>query len=244
MNPFDQFDTPSGSSNPFDQFDGGQTPQRPADIPARGTPEFEARRQQLLGQQSAALSDANRAQNSIDVNKAILGPANFLNRAANAGTLGATNRIAGLFAGQDNVKRQSETARQLFPKSSIAADVGGAIGGIGKVASAGKLPSQLVGLSKRKGLAGTTAANALDGAVIAGAESLIRGGDAGQDAVGGGLLGAGLNVLTRGAGSGLSKAFKGKKPEVPTTQDLLKGASTKRKEIDDLGVSFLSLIHI
>ena len=237
-----------------------QPTQRPADIPERGTPEYNQRMAELQAGMDAGQQQSDSAQSKLNLIKPVLGAANLGSRFANSATLGVPNRILSTaqaagdaLSGQDNgprhaqLKGQLEDVRQQFPKSSLGADVGGGIFGVGKVSAAKALPSQLAakiapklaqGGGRLGSLARSTAGLGLDGALIAGTDALVDGRDALKEATTGGLMGAGLNVLTRGAGAGLSKAFKGKKPAVPSTKDLKRTANANYKKIDDLGVTF------
>ena len=138
------------------------------------------------------------------------------------------------FKGNLNAVRQIEDARQAEnPNFALAGKIPATIR---TAIGAGALkPFQAF---KGKGLLAGTAGLGLEGAALAGTEAALNGGDAAGAAKTGGLLGAGANVLTRGIGGKIAGAFKGKKPEVPTTQDLLDGARDTRKQLKDLGAEF------
>ena len=144
--------------------------------------------------------------------------------------------------------RQIEDAREaLHPKTAMAGKVSGSVAGIGKLQGLKLLPSQLAGrlpqlaqgASRAGNFAKTTAGMGLDGAIIAGTDAFLNGRDAVQEAQMGGAIGAGLNVITRGiAGPAFNTLMRGKKPNVPTTQDLLGRAKETRKQLKDMGAVY------
>lgn len=217
-------------------------------IPERGSPEYEARRAELLKGQSEAQAQSDKAGRRIKGLNKTLGVANSVNRFANAATLHVPDRIASTAqSGFDKVvgnegrdrhqelKTVKEAVRQQFPKSSLASDIGGSIAGASKIAGAG---GTALKFAKNKGLLATSAALAADGAAFAGADALVDGRDVSKEARNGGIGGAIANVAARGAGAGVSKLFKGKVPAVPSTQDLLDGATRTRNQIQELGVRY------
>jgi len=229
---------------------GQEPPLTPEDLQRLGLPEGTTREQArgvLQQRQDGFQQQSDAAQGRLDMINPILGGANAVNRFANAATLGVPDRLAStaleakdFLTGEDvnrhaELKGQKEQVRQQFPKSSIAADIGGTIAGLGKVAKAGKLPSQTI---KSKGMLGSTAGLAADGAAIAGLESAIDGRNFVVDGVQGGMAGALLNAATRGAGKILSPLLKGKKPDAPTTNDLFDKAKGLSKKADDIAVDY------
>ena len=136
----------------------------------------------------------------------------------------------------EQVRQRNAKQKAAAPKTHLAGQIGGSVLGVGKLGAAGLLPSTA---AKGKGLAATTAGAAADGVAIAGVDAFFNGKDVKKSAGQGGVIGAGLNVLTRGVGGPIANAlFKGKKPTVPTTQELLENAGKTRKQIKDAGIEF------
>jgi hypothetical protein len=215
--------------------------------PEQGTPEWQRQYDDAEAKKQQGYVDAERSEGvSKNVNRALL-PLNAANRFGNAALLGLPDRVqAALMDGKDfitgddrdryaELKEQKNRLREQFPKTSLGADIGGSIAGFGKLQSAGAVPSSLI---KGKGLKATTLGAAVDGAAISGANALIEGRGVGTSTAEGGLLSAGANVLLRGAGNAVQPLLRGKRPEAPTTKDLLSQASQTRKQLDDQGVVF------
>jgi len=136
----------------------------------------------------------------------------------------------------EQIRQRNQKQKEAAPLTYAGGQVGGSIAGVGKLTKVGALPSAMI---KGRGLKASTAALGLDGAAIAGVDAVLNGRDnAGKEALSGGALGAGLNVVTRGAGSAIAPLLRGKKPPVPTTQDLLSSASSTRKQLKDLGAIY------
>lgn len=137
------------------------------------------------------------------------------------------------------VRSRNGAQREGSPKSYLAGQIAGGILGAGKLASAGKLPSQML-KAQRGPVKGTLGAVA-DGAALAGADAGFNGRDVASEASSGGLIGAGINALTRGVGAPIGKAVLSKfrnKEAIPTVNQLKKGARQKYNEADSLDVTF------
>lgn len=162
-------------------------------------------------------------------------PLAALSGAAQGATAGFADEIAALSSplpfnlarAQQGVLRDKLKAEN--PKTSAGFEIGGAIGGLGKLSLARKAGEGAVkGIAKLGAEGGAFGvANALGNQtdVVEGGLFGVLGG-----AGGGALLGAGARAL--------SPLFKGKKPNVPSTQDLLDGAKSTRKELKELGAEF------
>lgn len=214
----------------------------------QGTPREEVR-SILSGRLEASKSDQHKAVRKLDALNYIGGAADKVSRFGNAALLGLPDYYYGKMTdlsdraqgieGTDNLKQVQDVKQDYFeqaPKASTAASLGGAIFGFGKMNAAGLVPSAAI---KGKGAAATTAGAALDGAALGGIESFLAEREqTGKDAATGGAIAAGANLLFRGAGNVLAPIFRGKKPAVPTTRNLLDDASKLRGQIDDMGVTF------
>jgi len=225
---------------------------KPEDAMSQDSPEYKARMSELQAEGERFQADSDAAQSKLNVLKPVLGVANFGMRASNAATLGVPKRIASTalevkdaLTGAEDVDRHAQMnsditrVKQQFPKSSLGADIGGAVAGLGKIASAGGTATRLVpqGMKGAKGLAATTGALAADGAIIAGAQALIDGKDVGDAAQKGGAFGVAANVVTRGAGKALTPLLtkvKGSTSKVEIKR--LRDVAYKR--VDNMGVNY------
>ncbi len=226
-----------------------ETPFTDAQKLPEDTPEYRA---QLEANMADAQAQSDTAQGQLDVINPVLGAANAGMRFANAATLGVPKRIASTvleakdaITGADDVDRHAqlggdmEQVRQQFPNSSLAADVGGTVAGIGKIAKSGGTALRAVpnSLKGAKGVAATTGALAVDGAAYAGTNALIDGRDAVQEAKEGGAVGAAANLAFKGAGAALKPLVtKVKEGTSPKQLRSLRNAAYKR--LDRLGISY------
>jgi len=242
---------------------GQDAPLSPEHLQHLGLPEGTTReqaRQHLQQKMDDAQQHGDKAQQFIDRSNAVMKPLNAIQRFSNSATLGVPDRVFGMgidaknaitghdaeISGYQHVKNQKEILREQFPKSSVGADVGGAVFGLGKLSAAKALPSQLAAripgataaATKAGKLVSSTAGVALDGAVLAGAEAAIGGRDALKSALQGGGFGAGLNVVTRGAAGALAPLLKGKKSPMPSTADIFEKAKGKYDEIRKMDIEF------
>jgi len=251
--------------NPFDQFDAETAPEI-AQAPQQQQPSRADRIEKLRQERGDEFVDNMLAQfeggGPVDLNDtdetrkakaltATLGVANAASRFSNSATLGVPKRIisagqeaADVFTGNDvdrhaELRGSLEETRQKFPKSSLAADVGGAVVGLGKAAQAGVTATRFVpqAATGAKKLAGTTAALAADGAVIAGADALIDGRDASKAAGIGGAAGAAFNVITRGAGKAITPLLSKVKPAT-TRAELKRLRHIAYKRVENFGVKY------
>jgi len=213
---------------------GQDAPLSPEHLQHLGLPEGTTReqaRQHLQQKMDDAQQHGDKAQQFIDRSNAVMKPLNAIQRFSNSATLGVPDRVFGMgidaknaitghdaeISGYQHVKNQKEILREQFPKSSVGADVGGAVFGLGKLSAAKALPSQLAAripgataaATKAGKLVSSTAGVALDGAVLAGAEAAIGGRDA------------------------LSK-----KSPMPSTADIFEKAKGKYDEIRKMDIEF------
>ena len=171
-------------------------------------------------------------------------PLNAVNRFANSATLGLPDRLA---AAADptrtfkDIKDDKKNLRDQFPVSSTTADLGGAIFGIGKLNAAKALPSAHIGT---KGLGRSTLAYGADGAAIAGTEALINGKNPLKATSQGGAIGAGANILTRGASriaSPLVNNIKARlNPDQMARNQLIAALQKSGQSLDDFKAKFKS----
>ncbi|PCI52567.1 MAG: hypothetical protein COB36_14840 [Alphaproteobacteria bacterium] len=203
--------------------------------------------------QPVDIEDNKEARHLKNINR-VVGTANAAMRFSNSATLGLPKRImstgAGLvnlvqgeeanFSGEHEKLNQTfEDVREQFPKSSMAADIGGAVVGLNKVASAGGTAMRFVPKMATGGkrLAATTAALAVDGAAIMGAEALIDGQNSLNAAGEGGVAGAAFNIATKGAGRALMPILS-KVNNSTTTEQLKRFSKIAYKRLDNLGVKY------
>lgn len=236
----------------------GSAAQQPADIPERGSPEYNTRMAELQTNMDAAQADSDAAQRKLDVLNPVLGGLNAVQRFTNSATLGVPDRLAStilegkdMLTGDNNeggpsrhaqLKAQKEQLRQQFPKSSLTADVGGAVAGLGKAYKAGVTFTKAVPgtLSKGKKFLANTAGLSADGAVIAGTTSLIDGNSAGQalqDAKEGALFTGAGNVALQGAGRALRPLLSKVNTDTPI-KALKNLRTTAYKRLDSMGVRY------
>ncbi len=164
-------------------------------------------------------------------------PSNFM-----AG--GADVRFGDFDGNLQKIRDRNDGVEKQAPVASGIGKVSGAILGAGKLAAAGKLPSQAI---KGRGLLATTAGAAADGAAFAGAESLLSGDSLGE-AAGSGAVGAGiggiLNGVTRGAGKALAPiaapVAARLNPQGAATDFLRKRLERSGQSIEDITAKFRS----
>lgn len=176
-------------------------------------------------------------------------------------TLGGADHVAAAFDSvlpfgaarfgqyKDNLelaRQRKDLIREKSGKTFTGGQIGGAVAGVGKLAAAGGTATRLVpqGATGAARLAGTTAAVAADGAVLAGTESALNGRDAVKAAKQGGLIGAGLNVATRGLGSAFSPVAQNIKarfnPELMAQNQLVAALKKSGQSLDDIRAKFKS----
>lgn len=245
---------------PWDEDYG--TSGRPANAPERGTPEYEARKNQLMQRQANFQKESDRLGRNISLMRPVLGAANAVNRFSDSFTLGAPTRLASTAMGLKNLTQGEpanfreehealqgvrEDVRQKFPKSSLASDVGGTIAGFGKIAKAGGTSLKLLPQSARtaaqtgkglKGFGASTGVLAADGAAFAGIDALIDGRDAQEESKDAAAAGVALNTVTRGAGKALSPVLKGARQKLPSADELSQMATAAYRKADELGTTY------
>ena len=198
----------------------------------------------LQNRQDQAQQQSDRAGQKDRALTNVLRPLNAVNRFANSATLGVPDRLA---AAADptrtfkDIKDDKKNLRDQFPVSSTTADLGGAIFGIGKLNAAKALPSAHIGT---KGLGRSTLAYGADGAAIAGTEALINGKNPLKATSQGGAIGAGANILTRGASriaSPLVNNIKARlNPDQMARNQLIAALQKSGQSLDDFKAKFQS----
>lgn len=216
--------------------------------PYQRPPDYEQRKAEL--KQRRAAQDAETARNTAKMNalNTISRPVNMAAQFGDGLTLGMTKRAAGAldpFKTHDDFKAHDARMHKERPWESGISEVGGALAGLGKLASAGGTATRFVN-SGAKGLpkaAQMTAALGADGAAIAGTQALIDGKslkDAGNQALTGGAVGAAAHPALSIAGKGIGHLLKSKpvKAALPSLDDLKAVKDAAYKRVDGAGIRY------
>lgn len=175
--------------------------------------------------------------------------------AAGAGLGAAVRGRNPIKAADEEFREKRAFAQQLVsdfredrPLQAAGLEIAPAVAGGAGLFKAGATATRLVPgalsrattpLGRAANVTATTGAAAADGAGFGALTAAGEGRDIVEDARTGGAIGAGANLLLRGAGAGLRGLFgRTKKPPVPSLDDLKSDAARRYRIVDDAGVQY------
>lgn len=199
--------------------------------------------------ESASLTDRIGAAGSGLLQGGTLGAADYLEAGLASlipiDRMVATDGSADIRFGQfknnlEEVRKRDQKQKEAAPLTYLGGEIGGSIAGIGKLAKAGGTATRFVpqGLKGGKGFLASSAALGVDGAAIGGADALLNDRSfLGQSATGG-IMGAGLNAATLGAGRVFQPFLRGAIEKLPKSDQLFDQASNFYRQAGNSGTRY------